>query len=70
MRSKNQQIRCWVQKQKALVNETPEQRDKDYLIAMWQGYLNGLRLTNAITMQEYNSLYDEMYQFASGFEAA
>ena len=44
------QIRSWIQKQKQLINETQEEKSRDYIVMMWLGYLNGLRLTNAITV--------------------
>ena len=53
---KEQQLRVWIQKQKRLISEATEQKDRDYIAMMWQGFLNGLRLTNAITWQEYQEL--------------
>lgn len=70
MTSKEQQIRTFVQRQKRLIAETPEQKDRDYIAMMWLGYLNGLRLTNAISYAEYTELYDEIQQYIAGMEAA
>lgn len=70
MTSKEQQLRAFVQRQKQLIAEAPEQKDRDYIAMMWLGYLNGLRLTNAITYTEYKALYDEIQQYVAGMEAA
>lgn len=70
MTGKDKQLRAWVQKQKHLINEATEQKDRNYLTAMWGGFLNGLRLTNAITYQEYQEMYSEIQRYAAGLEAA
>lgn len=70
MITKQKQIRIWVQKQKRLISEAPDQQTRDYIIMMWMGYLNGLRLTNAITYAEYKALYSELQEYAAGVEAA
>ena len=67
---KEQQLRVWIQKQKCLISEATEQKDRDYIAMMWQGFLTGLRLTNAITWQEYQELSREIAEYAEGFEAA
>ena len=67
---KEKQIRVWVQKQKQLICEATNQNERDYIAMMWLGFLNGMRLTNAITYQEYDSLSKEIQQFVTGFEAA
>lgn len=67
---KQKQIRGFVQKQKSLINEADTERDRGYLAAVWIGFLNGLRLTNSITCQEYQDLYNEMQQYIAGIEAA
>jgi len=53
-----------------LIAETADQRDKDYLVCMWQGFLNGLRLSRTISKSEYDALYDDMVNFALGYEVA
>lgn len=65
-----QQIRNFVQKEKNLINEAQDEKERDYIAVMWLGFLNGLRLTNAITYQEYKELFDEIQQYIAGFEAA
>ena len=67
---KEKQIRGWIQKQKRLISEAPDQTSRDYIAMMWLGFLNGMRITNAITWAEYNGLYDEIQQFIAGMEAA
>ena len=67
---KEQQLRVWIQKQKRLISEATEQKDRDYIAMMWLGFLNGLRLTNAITWQEYQELSREIVEYAEGCEAA
>ncbi len=70
MCNRDKQIRVFVQKQKQLIAEATEQEDKDYIAMMWLGYLNGLRLTNAISYAEYKDLYNEIQLFAAGADAA
>ena len=67
---KEKQIRVWIQKQKLLINEASEEAERDYIIMMWLGYLNGLRLTNAVTKSEYDNLCREIKQYIDGIEAA
>lgn len=67
---KEKQLRAWIQKQKRLISEALDQKDRDYIAMMWQGFLNGLRLTNVITWQEYQELSREIVEYAEGFEAA
>lgn len=67
---KETQIRGFVQKQKSLINEATTENERDYLVMVWLGFLNGLRLTNYITWQEYQDLYNEMLQYVAGIEAA
>lgn len=70
MTRKDKQLRAWIQKQKSLLNEATEQKDRDYISMMWLGYLNGLRLTNAITYREYQEMYDEIQKYIAGLEVA
>ena len=55
---------------KRQISEADSQRDRDYLVAMWMGYLNGLRMAGVITHGDYTELYDGMRQYTEGFEAA
>ena len=63
-------LRKWIQKHKALINEAPDKTQRDYLVMMWVGFLNGLRVSNAISWNDYNSLYKEIQEFAEGVEGA
>lgn len=67
---KEKQLRVWVQKQKSLISEAPTEKERSYIAMMWLGYLNGLRLTNAIAKSEYDNLYREIKQYIDGIEAA
>lgn len=69
MITKERQIRSWFQKIRQQVTATANRTDRDYLIMMWVGVLNGLRLTNAITVAEYNTLYTDIKDFASALDA-
>lgn len=69
MITKERQIRSWFQKIRQQVIATANRTDRDYLIMMWVGVLNGLRLTNAITVAEYNTLYTDIKDFASALDA-
>lgn len=69
MITKERQIRSWFQKIKQQVMATANRTDRDYIIVMWLGVLNGLRLTNAITLAEYNNLYTDISDFASTLDA-
>ncbi len=55
---------------KRQISEADSQRDRDYLVAMWMGYLNGLRMADVITHGDYTGLYDGMRQYTEGFQAA
>lgn len=66
MMSKEKQISMWIQKTKDLIDDAKDQQQRDYVAMMWLGYLNGLRLTNAIAYPEYKELYDEIQKFIAG----
>ncbi len=51
---------------KRQISEADSQRDRDYLVAMWMGYLNGLRMADVITYDEYLALYTELKDYAAG----
>lgn len=57
-------------KWKQQIREADSQSDRDYLVSMWMGYLNGLRMADAITYADYTELYTGMKQYMEGFEAA
>lgn len=67
---KQKQIRIFVRKQKQMIRKENSKEKRDYLIMMWQGYLTGLQLTNAIDYKEYRELFDEIKKFAEDIGAA
>jgi len=64
------QLEIWSQKQKKLIDETADQKDKDYLVCMWHGFLSGLRLHGTISKSEFDALYNDIYNFALGYKVA
>lgn len=58
------QIRGFVEKQKKIVKsaKTPEERSEAF--GFWCGFLNGMRMTGVISMEEYKKLYREMMIFS------
>ena len=60
MRTRKQQIRTLADNQIRMMTETKNSRDRDYQLMLWGGFLTGLRLTNAITYQEYDAYYKEL----------
>lgn len=68
--NKNKQIRGFVQKQKMLISKAPTGQAREYLVMMWLGFINGLRLTNAISWSEYRELDREISDYVRGVEAA
>ena len=47
-----------------------DQTERDRLVGMYAGFLAGVRLTNAISQQEYNKYYAELQEIAHKLEAA
>ena len=70
MSEEEKMLRKWIQNHKQLISEATDEKQRDYITMMWLGYLNGLRMSNAITWAKYNNLYDELQRFAAGMEAA
>ena len=70
MTDTQKQIRIFVRKQKREIWKESRKEQRDYLIMMWQGYLTGLHLTNAIDQEEYMELLDEIKKFAADIGAA
>lgn len=59
----DRQLSQWTQKQKGLVKHARTPEERDYILLMWQGFLSGLRLTNAINYQQYLTHYRELKDF-------
>lgn len=57
------QLYSMISKQKAMIVTEQDETRRNLAIAMWGTVLNGLKLTNAIDMQEYNKQYDELQKF-------
>lgn len=69
MRTRKQQIRTLTDNQIRMMTETKNSRDRDYQLMLWGGFLTGLRLTNAITYQEYDAYYKELQFLAEKLRA-
>jgi transcriptional regulator with XRE-family HTH domain len=57
------QVEGFVAKQKAMILSEKEEIRRNILMAMWSAFLNGLKLSSAISSKEYNKYYDEMQNF-------
>ena len=55
MSEEEKMLRKWIQNHKQLISEAPDEKQRDYITMMWLGYLNGLRMSNAITWAKYNN---------------
>lgn len=64
-----EQIRIHVARWKKQIRDTASQQSRDYLVTMWMGYLNGLRMAGIIGHGAYTELYGEMQHYAEGLEA-
>lgn len=51
------QLNAWLNKNRRLVEETGDEKERDYIVFMWAGFLAGLRMTNVINQMEYNAYY-------------
>lgn len=50
------------------IRGTTDETIQDYIVLLWAGYLNGLRISRAISKGEYEDLYGEMKEYATGLE--
>lgn len=64
------QIQALAKRQMKLMREITAQKDRDYQMMLWCGFLTGLRLTNAITHEEYNHYYTELQELADKLDDA
>lgn len=69
MRTRKQQIRTFAENQIRMMTESKSDSDRDYQLMLWGGFLTGLRLTNAITYQEYDAYYKELQFLAEKLRA-
>lgn len=58
------QLNGFVVKQKAMIITENNEKRVALLIGMWDGFITGLKLTQAITFQEYKMCFDEIEKFA------
>lgn len=67
---RNRQLQMMARKQMKLMREMKTQRDRDYQLMLWCGFLTGLRMTNAITKEEYDRYYQVLQELAEKLDAA
>lgn len=63
------QIQALAKRQMMLMREMTTQKDRDYQMMLWCGFLTGLRLTNAITHEEYNHYYTDLQELANKLDS-
>ncbi len=67
---KDRQLQRMARKQMKLMQEMKTQREREYQLMLWCGFLTGLRLTNAITKEEYDRYYRDLQEMAEKMDAA
>lgn len=67
--SRKQQLERFAAKQMDFLREAKDKNARDYQMMLWAGFLSGLRLTNAITQQEYNAYYKSLQDLSEQFDA-
>ena len=67
---KDRQLQRMARKQMKLMQEMKTQREREYQLMLWCGFLTGLRLTNAITKEEYDRYYRDLQERAEKMDAA
>lgn len=67
---KDKQLQRMARKQMKLMQEMKTQREREYQLMLWCGFLTGLRLTNAITKEEYDRYYRDLQEMAEKMDAA
>ncbi len=60
MTLQERQLEMMLKKQRMIFTESVTKEDKASAVGMWIGFLNGLRITNAITHERYVQAYDDM----------
>ncbi len=61
-------IREQEEKWKKQIREASGRRSRDYIVSMWMGYLNGLRMAGVLTYGEYLVLYGDLKEYADETE--
>ena len=67
---KDRQLQRMARKQMKLMQEMKTQGEREYQLMLWCGFLTGLRLTNAITKEEYDRYYRDLQEMAEKMDAA
>lgn len=67
---KDRQLQRMARKQMKLMQEMKTQREREYQLMLWCGFLTGLRLTNAISKEEYDRYYRDLQEMAEKMDAA
>ena len=67
---KDRQLQRMARKQMKLMQEMKTQREREYQLTLWCGFLTGLRLTNAITKEESDRYYRDLQEMAEKMDAA
>ena len=63
------QLNAWLEKNRKIAAEAKNEKERDYILSMWAGFLGGLRMTNAITQQEYNAYYNDLKSLIEELES-
>ena len=67
---KDRQLQRMARKQMKLMQEMKTQREREYQLMLWCGFLTGLQLTNAISKEEYDRYYRDLQEMAEKMDAA
>lgn len=65
---REKQLNAWLNKNRRLVEETGDEKERDYIVFMWAGFLAGLRMTNTINQMEYNAYYEDLKSLVDELE--
>lgn len=60
-----EQIKGILRKQEKLIRLVETSDKKAEYLGFWAGFLNGLKITNAITNEEYKTLYDNVVKLTA-----
>ncbi len=67
--SRKQQLERFAAKQMEFLRGAEDKNARDYQMMLWAGFLSGLRLTNAITHQEYDDYYKDLQDLSEQLDA-
>lgn len=60
---KRRQIRGFVYKQKKIIKSSKTERERAVAFGLWAGFITGLKMTGAITPEEYEALFAGLEAF-------